>query len=183
MEGDAEALGELFVLYQKGIYNFPFRQVGNWAEAEDLTSVVFLEIWRNRSRAIEPGMVRAWTFGVAANVSRNARRSRRRHAAALRRLSFDREMSDFSTASDSRVDDERRWKETAVLLSGLSRRDREVVALCGWAGFSYDEAALALGVPVGTVRSRLSRARARIKSNATNEASAVSGRLRQEGAS
>lgn len=48
------------------------------------------------------------------------------------------------------------------LVEELPRREQEVLALCAWSGLSYEEAALALGVPVGTVRSRLSRARRRL---------------------
>ena len=54
-------------------------------------------------------------------------------------------------------------QDVLALIGRLPRREQEVFALCGWSELSYEDAALALGVPVGTVRSRLSRARARLR--------------------
>lgn len=60
---------------------------------------------------------------------------------------------------DARLDDERGMKLALGLLTRLPRREQDVVVLRAWSGLSYEDAAQALGVPVGTVRSRLSRAR------------------------
>jgi RNA polymerase sigma factor (sigma-70 family) len=98
----------------------------------------------------------------ATNVVRNRRRSQRRHRAALDRLPLERGL-DFADEADSRLDDERRMREALRAVGELPRREQEVVALCGWAGLSYEDAAVALAIPVGTVRSRLSRARARLR--------------------
>jgi RNA polymerase sigma factor (sigma-70 family) len=65
--------------------------------------------------------------------------------------------------ADARLDDERRMRGVLKSLGRLPGREQDVLALCAWADLSYEEAAVALGVPVGTVRSRLSRARARLR--------------------
>jgi RNA polymerase sigma factor (sigma-70 family) len=57
----------------------------------------------------------------------------------------------------------RRMRSVLRSLAGLPKREQDVLALCAWADLSYEEAAIALALPVGTVRSRLSRARARMR--------------------
>jgi RNA polymerase sigma-70 factor (ECF subfamily) len=161
--GDAEAFGMLFQRHAKAIYNFCFRRVGDWATAEDLTSIVFLEAWRLRRREVLPGKVLPWLYGIATNVVRNRRRSERRYRAALARVPTPRPQEDFSARVDERLDDEAQMKDALALLSRLPSRELDVLALCGWFELSYEDAALALGIPVGTVRSRLSRARQRLR--------------------
>jgi RNA polymerase sigma-70 factor, ECF subfamily len=161
--GDAEAFGVLFRRHAKTIYNFCFRRVGDWATAEDLTSIVFLEAWRLRRREVLPGKVLPWLYGIATNVVRNRRRSERRYRAALSRVPKPPPEEDFSDRVDERLDDEARMKEALALLSGLPSRELDVLSLCGWFGLSYEDASVALGIPVGTVRSRLSRARQRLR--------------------
>jgi RNA polymerase sigma-70 factor (ECF subfamily) len=63
---------------------------------------------------------------------------------------------------DDRLDDERRVRGALELLGQLPRREQDVFVLCAWSKLSYDDAGLALDIPVGTVRSRLSRARRRL---------------------
>jgi RNA polymerase sigma factor (sigma-70 family) len=158
-EGDADAFGLLFERHATSIYNFCFRRVGNWTVAEDLLSVVFLEAWRRRDKDLPADKVLPWLFGIATNVVRNQWRSERRYAAALKRVPKER----LADLADSRIDDERQMKRVLALIDRLPRHEREVFALCGWFDLSYEEAAFALDVPVGTVRSRLSRARARLR--------------------
>ena len=74
--------GLLFERHARAIYNC-FRRTADWAVAEDLTSIVFLEAWRRRERELLPEKVLPWLYGIATNVIRNRRRSLRRHAAAL----------------------------------------------------------------------------------------------------
>jgi RNA polymerase sigma-70 factor (ECF subfamily) len=161
--GDADAFGLLFERHARKIYNYCFRRVGDWSVAEDLVSVVFLEAWRGRDQVLPPGKELPWLFGIATNVVRNRRRSERRYAAALRRVPETRTEPDLTGASDERLDDERRMRQTLELLSRLPRRELDVFVLCAWFELSYEDAALALGIPVGTVRSRLSRARIRLR--------------------
>ena len=153
--GDADAFGTLFERHANAIYNYCFRRVGDWATAEDLLSVVFLEAWRRRDQALAPEKVLPWLYGIATNVVRNQRRSERRYAAALRRM----------PPGDEReqVDDDLQLESVLMQVRQLPRREQEVFALCAWFDVSYEDAALALAIPVGTVRSRLSRARARLR--------------------
>jgi DNA-binding CsgD family transcriptional regulator len=104
-----------------------------------------------------------WLYGVATNVIRNHRRSiRRRLTALLDARHLERE-ADFAAELDGRLDDERAMRRVLGLLGRLPRREQDALALCVWQGLSYEEAAAALDVPVGTVRSRLSRARRRLR--------------------
>jgi RNA polymerase sigma factor (sigma-70 family) len=161
--GDASAFGVLFERHSRAVYNFCFRRTGDWGAAEDLTSVVFLEAWRRREEVrLKDGRALPWLLGVAVNVLRNRRRSERRHRGALERLPIQRNV-DFADDADGRLDDERRMRATLRTMAKLPRREQEVLALCVWAGLSYEDAALALSLPVGTVRSRLSRARVRVR--------------------
>jgi RNA polymerase sigma-70 factor (ECF subfamily) len=161
--GDADAFGRLFERHAKSIYNYCFRRLGDWAIAEDMLSVVFLEAWRRRNKELPESKVLPWLYGIATNVIRNQRRAERRFAAALRRMPGQPQQENFVELSDERLDDERRMARAIDLLAKLPRHEREVFALCAWMELSYEDAALALAVPVGTVRSRLSRARQRLR--------------------
>ncbi len=160
--GEPSAFGELFERHSRAIYMFAFRRTADWTLAEDLTSVVFLEAWRRRGDVrLAHESALPWLFGIATNVLRNARRSLRRHRAALDRLAVDDE-PDFADDLAERLDDRRQMREILLSYAKLPRREQEVVALCRWSGLSYEEAAVALELPIGTVRSRLARARRRL---------------------
>ena len=161
--GDTDAFGQLFERHGRTIYNYCFRRVGSWAVAEDLVSIVFLEAWRRVDKQLPSGKELPWLFGIATNVVRNRRRAERRHAAAVGRVPRPNPDPSFSDDSDERVDDEQLIARALELLQRLPRREQEVFALCAWSELSYEDAATALRIPVGTVRSRLSRARARLR--------------------
>ena len=161
--GDADAFTILFERHAKAIYNYCFRRIGDWAAAEDMLSVVFLEAWRRRDAELPPDKVLPWLYGIATNVLRNRRRSERRFRAALARVPAVPPGEDFSDETDDRLDDERRIKCALDLLSQLPRHEQDVFVLCAWFDLSYEDAALALAIPVGTVRSRLSRARRHLR--------------------
>jgi RNA polymerase sigma factor (sigma-70 family) len=161
--GDSEAFGMVFERHARTIYNFCFRRVGNWDAAEDLVSIVFLEAWRRRDTPLPRGKELPWLFGIATNVVRNRRRAERRHAAALKRVPLPSPDPSFADDSDQRLDDEELMGHALGLVAQLPHREQEVFALCAWSELSYEDAAIALRIPVGTVRSRLSRARARLQ--------------------
>jgi RNA polymerase sigma factor (sigma-70 family) len=166
--GETSAFGTIFERHATPVYNYCFRRTGNWAQAEELTAIVFLEAWRRRTQVrLERENALPWLLGVATNLLRNLRRSQRRHRAALERLPRER-VADFADDVDARLDDERQMRATLRALEKLPRADQDVLALCVWEELTYEQAALALGIPVGTVRSRLSRARARLRELRSN---------------
>ncbi|MDF3143468.1 MULTISPECIES: RNA polymerase sigma factor [unclassified Streptomyces] len=161
--GDHNAFGELFDAYARSVYNHAFRLTGEWSTAEDVVSLTFLEAWRLRERLDEEGgSPRPWLLGIATNVTRNTRRAARRHEAAVARLPRDETVRDFADEVADRIDDAAQLAVVRTALARLRRAEREVLALCVWSGLDYRAAADALGVPVGTVRSRLSRARTKL---------------------
>ena len=163
--GDPDVFRELFDEHARSVYNHAFRLTGNWSTAEDVVSLTFLEAWRLRDRVdgdADGGSLRPWFLGIATNVARNLRRAARRHDTALARLPKEEEAPDFAEELTSRIDDRERLAQVRTALAALRKPEREVLALCVWSGLGYAEAAEALGVPVGTVRSRLSRARKKL---------------------
>jgi RNA polymerase sigma-70 factor, ECF subfamily len=162
--GDPDAFGVLFDEHARAVYNHAFRLTGNWSAAEEVVSLTFLEAWRLRATVRPAGeSLRPWLLGIAVNVSRNMARAARRHQAAMSRLPLAQEIPDFADDLAGRIDDAAQLRAVQQCLARLRRGEREVLALCVWSGLSYGEAAEALGVPAGTVRSRLSRARAKLQ--------------------
>ncbi|MDP4506021.1 RNA polymerase sigma factor [Nonomuraea turcica] len=161
--GDKAAFGELFDQCSKAVYNHAFRLTGNWSTAEDVTALTFLEAWRLRGKIdAEGGSLRPWLLGIATNIARNMRRAARRHDDALARLPRGEGVPDFAEEVVSRIDDAERLAAVRQAYGKLRRAEQDVFALCVWAGLDYAQAAEALGIPVGTVRSRLSRARKKL---------------------
>lgn len=161
--GDAGAFEVLFGSFASHVYRHAYRLTGDRAAAEDAVSLTFLEAWRTRERiSQEGGSLRPWLLGVATNVVRRHHRASRRDRAALARLGLEVDTADFAEGVIGRVDNAARVAAMHRSLARLRGPERDVLALCAWAGLSYAEAAKALGVPAGTVRSRLARARGRL---------------------
>ena len=162
--GDPAAFGELFDQAARRVYNHAYRLLGDWSAAEDAVSLTFLEAWRCRDRIdADGGELLPWLLGVATNVVRNLARARRRHTAAMARLPALAAEPDFADDLAGQLDDADAARAVQEALGRLRRPEREVVALCIYAGLDYAATAQALGVPIGTVRSRLSRAKARLR--------------------
>jgi RNA polymerase sigma factor (sigma-70 family) len=158
--GDDRAFASLYERHARKIYNYLFRRLADWSEAEDLTAVVFVEAFRRRADAVlVEGELSPWLYGVATNVLRNRRRAQWRHRQLLSQLAGE---ARAPAAPDlhERVEATEQMRSVLGRIRSLPRSQQDVVALCLWSGLSYEEAAAALGVPLGTVRSRLARARA-----------------------
>ncbi|WP_320784797.1 RNA polymerase sigma factor [Streptomyces sp. CRN 30] len=166
--GDRDAFAELYEQYARTVYNYAYRLTGDPSTAEEVMGDTFLDAWRGREQLHadpEPdqGSLKPWLLGIATNKARNANRGTGRRLAFLARRSAPEPVADFADETAGRIDDARRLAAVRESLGRLRSAEREVLALCVWSGLDYEQAARALGVPVGTVRSRLSRARARLR--------------------
>jgi RNA polymerase sigma factor (sigma-70 family) len=167
--GDQRAFTVLFERHSDFVYNVAFRRTASWSAAEDITEIVFLELWRQRQRVTTMGgSIRPWLAGVASNQSRRWWRDSERKARAVARLAGvrggpDGAEGDPAEVVAARVDDQRHMRTLLVQVDELPADQRDVLMLWAWERFSYEEIAAALRVPVGTVRSRLSRARTRLR--------------------
>lgn len=161
--GDPLAFGELFDADARAVYQHGYRLTGDRLLAEDVVSATFLQAWQLRGRIDADGAsLRPWLLGIATNVVRNLNRKHRRDRSLIARLAARDEEPDFADDVAAHLDDERELATVREALAALRPAEREVVALCVWAELDYASAAQALGVPIGTVRSRLSRARKRL---------------------
>lgn len=162
---DPEAFGEIFRRHARIVHAYCVRRTASVADADDLTSVVFMEAWVRRGRVQLLGTSsRPWLLGIANNVARNSHRSLRRYRSALNRQSTPRYARSAEDEAMDVFEGERDLQEARSTLKQLSRVEQEVLVLVLWTGLSYEEAALALNLPIGTVRSRLSRARKKLQS-------------------
>jgi RNA polymerase sigma factor (sigma-70 family) len=160
---DPEAFGEIFRRHARAVFAICYWRTGDAAVAEDVTSVVFLEAWKRRDVVVlEQRSVLPWLLGVANHTSRNTTRSLRRYSQALKRLDGHRSLPDDEAVID-RLDAEISLNIVNEVARELNEQEREIVLLVFWSGLSYDAAAVALGVPVGTVRSRVSRTRRKLQ--------------------
>jgi RNA polymerase sigma factor (sigma-70 family) len=162
-DGSPEVWGELFARHHRAVYNYCFRRTGTWTAAEELTSAVFLQAWRRR-RSVDPGDQSAlpWLFGIATMLTRNHHRSLRRYRGALARVALPPHEPDPADEVSERLDAQQRAARLRERLTILPRRDREVLELAATGELSHAEIGSALGIPVGTVKSRLARARRRL---------------------
>ena len=165
VRGEPEAFGILFDRHGERIRSYCARRTGSLEAADDLVSVVFLEAWRRRSDVeLIADSALPWLYGIANRTVQRRWRTTARHRRALERLAAtDPSAPDHADDVAGRLDDERQVARLHEALRGLRRTDQEILTLCVWQGLDYESAALALDVPVGTVRSRLSRARARLR--------------------
>ncbi|MEU3483710.1 sigma-70 family RNA polymerase sigma factor [Streptomyces sp. NPDC033754] len=177
--GDPAALGEAYDEHARVLYHYAFRVCGDRAAAEDVVSATFLEAWRCRGKVhADGGTLRPWLLGIATNIMRGAAREARRRDAALARLPERGVLPDFADEVLARMTDGEQVRAARAALAKLRRREREVFTLVVWAGLDYAAAGEALGIPVGTVRSRLSRARERLRKLADAELRALRKRQR-----
>ncbi|MFJ2212897.1 RNA polymerase sigma factor [Streptomyces sp. NPDC101062] len=162
--GDPDAFRHLFDEHASVVHRHAVRMTGNWGTADDIVSLTFLEAWRLRERVL-PGddSLRPWLLGIATNVTRNTARAARRHQAALSRIPPPDPVPDFADEVTQRLADTEELAAAQRALSTMRRGEREVFTLCVWEGLDAATAAEALGVAVGTVRARLSRARKRLR--------------------
>jgi RNA polymerase sigma-70 factor (ECF subfamily) len=171
---EPEAFGELFKRHSRSVYAYCARRTGNLDLAEDLTSVVFMEAFRRRRKLqLSNTSALPWLIGVANNAVRNADRSLRRYRSALDRIPVPANGMTPEEDAMERLGAQEALASALEAISALTQGEQDVVLLVLWSEFTYADAATALGIPVGTVRSRLASARAKFKDSAPVTSTAI----------
>jgi RNA polymerase sigma factor (sigma-70 family) len=149
---DASAFAILYERHHIAVRRYVARRVGSEV-GDELASEVFIRAFRGRERCrAEHTSVLPWLLGVANHVIADHRRTEQRRLKALQRL---------AAGTPQLIEDEDRALSVELVreLRRLPGEDRDALLLVVWGELSYDEAATALGVPIGTVKSRIARAR------------------------
>ena len=160
---EPERFAEIFHRYFTEIHRYIARRLGADV-ADDLAAETFLTAFRKRSRFdASRGAVRPWLYGIATNLIGTHRRAEKRFYGALARTRVEDVTDDHGDRVARQVSAGRHSGELATALAALSAGDRDVLLLVALADLGYGEVAQALGIPEGTVGSRLNRARKKLR--------------------
>lgn len=170
---DPPRFGQVFDRHVETVYGYLCRRVGRMS-AEELTSETFARAFDGRERFSGEDAL-PWLYGIASNLIRHHVRAERRQLAAYARAASQGETDRVDDDAEGRVDAVAMMPALAEALRRLRPDERDVLLMHAWQGLSYREIADALGIAVGTVGSRLTRARANVR-----EALREHGHLREE---
>ena len=150
---------EVFDRHARELLRYLTRRVGAH-DAEDLLGDTFtIAFERRASFDADAVSARPWLYGIASNLLHRRRRDEVRFFKAMSRIGHDSGISLFDDDAASRLDSAEAVRGLAEALASLTAGDRNVLLLVAWAQLSHDEIATALDIPVGTVKSRMHRAR------------------------
>lgn len=187
-QGDLDAFNKLVVEYQNIAFNVAYRLMSDPAEAEDVTQDGFVSAYRKLA-SFRGGSFKAWLLRIVTNAGYDALRKRKRQATTpLEPLDRDEEEIEspawLTDPGESPEDSAARHELGQAIqqcLEGLGVEFRAVVVMVDMQGMNYSEAATAVGKPLGTVKSRLARARVRMQDCLQGYGELLPSRFRLEG--
>ncbi len=162
--GDAQAFSRLFALHRDDVFRYARRLLDSSSDADDVAAMAFLELWRRREavRVVE-GSVKPWLLVTAGNLARNLRRGAMRWRAVLDQLPREHDAADPAEIAARNISRSRGDTPLGAALRRLHPTDLALLTLTVFEGYTVVEAAAALGIADATARSRLSRAKARLR--------------------
>lgn len=161
---DPRLFADIFERHAEDVRRFLARRIGQETAASLLSEVFRIAFERRAEYDLERATARPWLFGIGANLLLKHRRAEARRIRATGRLAGARAQPErFEGDVDSRVDAERLFPKVAEAVATLPDDERHTLLLFVWEELSYAEISSALQIPIGTVRSRISRARKRIR--------------------
>jgi len=165
--GDLNAFDLIVKNYKDQLLNFVFRFLGNQEEAEDVVQETFLRVYRNRSAYRRVAKFSTWIYTIAGNLARTElRRRNRRRFFSLSDMGVqdkDYEIADNLLNPESQTDGVMKEEIIQAEIARLSPKFREVIVLRDIQELSYEEISKIIRVPIGTVKSRVNRARLRLQ--------------------
>ncbi|MEV0401632.1 RNA polymerase sigma factor [Actinoallomurus sp. NPDC050550] len=160
---EPEAFAEVFRRHAPDIKRYVTRRLGPDA-AEDVVAETFLAAFHQRDGYdLTRPSARPWLYGIATNLMGRYVRNEVRQLRVLESTGEDPVTEPFTERSDERVTAEASGRRLAGALAALPKGHRDALLLVAWADLTYPEVAQALGVRIGTVRSRINRARKKLR--------------------
>lgn len=164
-KNDSAAIEALIYAYEKRVYNIAFRFMGNEADAWDMAQESLIKIYKNISSFKSHSLFSSWVYRLTANTCLDGLRKRKKTP-----LSLDHTIESGATYEDtinSSPEDyalaAERSKDIQIAIDSLSDEHKSVIIMRDISGLSYEEIAESLGISLGTVKSRISRGRAKLK--------------------
>jgi RNA polymerase sigma-70 factor (ECF subfamily) len=158
-DGDPAPLGALFDRHAPRLFRHASRLLTSREDAKDAVTIAFFELWRKRASVrLVDGSPLPWLLNTVSHTARNLERSSRRYRTLIARAARPEQPAEISAGDESGV---------LAALRRLPAREQSVVVLTVLEGYPEREAAQTLGIPVGTVKSRLARARAKLRDEMT----------------
>ncbi|MGN7948924.1 RNA polymerase sigma factor [Microbacterium sp. 22215] len=162
--GDEPAYRMLHDRHQMPVFRLSLVLMHTSWDAEEVAATAFFELWRRRDKVrIVDGSVLPWLLATTSFAAKNSLRSRRRYQRLLHRIPHDGDVADHADEVARAMDSLKISESVREALRQLNPREASVVVLCIVHELPLAEAAVVLGVPEGTVKSRLSRVKARLR--------------------
>lgn len=165
-KGDREAFNELVLQYEKQVINIAYGMLSDREDALDAAQDVFIKIYKSISGFKGQSSLTTWIYRITANVCNDILRKRQRTAKTISIYPSDddeenrqTEIADTAPTPEEALEQSETQKAVREAIASLSDEYRAVITVCDMEGRSYEEAAAILGIPHGTVKSRLNRAR------------------------
>jgi len=165
--GDAYAFDLLVKRYKDPLLNFIYRFIGDLVESEDIVQETFYRVYKNKHYYKEVAKFSTWIYTIAGNLAKTElRRRKRRKVFSIHKESpIDREfeLPDLKSDPEKEVNTIVTEKIIQKAISSLPQKFRQVIVLRDIQGFSYEEISGIIKVPLGTVKSRVNRARLKLQ--------------------
>lgn len=168
--GDRQAMNELILAYQKHVFNLAFRLSNNYDDAQDIAQEAFVRVFNSIGNFRGDANFSTWIYRIVNNVFLDERKKQRVRAHSsldeyldLEDSSVARQIEDPSPGPEDAVEQRERHDVVAHAVHQLPENQRVMIALYHFQGLSYEEIAAIMQLPIGTVKSRLNRARLALK--------------------
>lgn len=167
-KGDREAFNRLFEMYQSQVVNIAYGMLSDREDAYDASQEVFVRVYKNIGSFKEEASFNTWLYRIIANVCSDILRKRQKNSKVISISNMSDEENDMELPDDAPTPEENmelteRQRIVKNAISQLRDEYRIVITMCDIEDMSYDAIADMLGVPKGTVKSRINRARNALK--------------------
>ncbi len=165
--GDIRAFDEIVRRYKDPLLNFVYRFLGNRTESEDIVQETFLRVFKNKHAYRKVAKFSTWIYTIAGNLAKTELRKRKkRNLFSISDIGYedkDYEISDESLSPEKEVNSTMYDEIIQKEIQNLSPKFREVIILRDVQELSYEEISKIIKIPIGTVKSRVNRARLRLQ--------------------